>query len=153
MDLIMKNKRHRTIREIVENQNIETQLQLTQELKKYGFDVTQATISRDIKELGLIKVVSGENTFRYSLPTAVVVNSVDRSRRMFRDNVLKVIPSDNIVLVKTLPGMASAVAACLDSMNWSALLGTVAGDDTIFALTASRQRGQEVVKKLQDYVE
>lgn len=149
----MKNKRHRIIREIVENNSIETQLQLTQELKKHGFDVTQATISRDIKELGLIKVVSGENTFRYSLPTAVVVNNIDRSRRMFRDNVLKVTAADNIVLIKTLPGMASAVAACLDAMNWSSLLGSVAGDDTIFALTPGRQRTQEVVKKLQDYVE
>lgn len=149
----MKNRRHRTIRDIVENQSIETQLQLTQELRKYGFDVTQATISRDIKELGLIKVVSGENTFRYSLPTAVVVNNVDRSRRMFRDNVLKVTAAENIVLLKTLPGMASAVAACLDSMNWGMLLGSVAGDDTIFALTPNRQRAQELLKKLQDYVE
>lgn len=149
----MKNKRHRIIREIVENQSIETQLQLTQELRNFGFDVTQATISRDIKELGLIKVVSGENTFRYSLPTSVVVNNVDRSRRMFRDNVLKVVAADNIVLVKTLPGMASAVAACLDSMNWSSLLGSVAGDDTIFALTPGKQKAQEIVKKLQDYVE
>lgn len=149
----MKNRRHRTIREIVENQNIETQLQLTEELRKFGFEVTQATISRDIKELGLIKVVSGENTFRYSLPTAVVVNNVDRSRRMFRDNVLKVTAAENIVLLKTLPGMASAVAACLDSMNWSNLLGSVAGDDTIFALTPNRQRAAELLKKLQDYVE
>ena len=149
----MKNRRHRTIREIVENQNIETQLQLTQELKKYGFEVTQATISRDIKELGLIKVVSGENTFRYSLPTAVVVNNIDRSRRMFRDNVMKVAAAENIVLVRTLPGMASAVASCLDSMNWSAVLGSVAGDDTIFVLTPSRQKAQETVKKMQDYVE
>ncbi len=149
----MKNKRHRVIREIVENENIETQLQLTQELKKYGFDVTQATISRDIKELGLIKVVSGENTFRYSLPTAVMMNNIDRSRRMFRDNVLKVTVSESIVLVKTLPGMAQAVAACLDSMNWPSLLGSVAGDDTIFALASSRQKAQEILKKLQDYVE
>jgi arginine repressor len=149
----MKNKRHRMIREIVENQNIETQLQLTQELRKFGFDVTQATISRDIKELGLIKVVSGENTFRYSLPTAVVVNNVDRSRRMFRDNVLKVVGSENIVLLKTLPGMASAVAACLDGMNWDNLLGSVAGDDTIFALANSSQSAQEMVSRLQEYVE
>ena len=149
----MKNKRHRMIREIVENQNIETQLQLTQELRKFGFEVTQATISRDIKELGLIKVVSGENTFRYSLPTAVVVNNVGGSRRMFRDNVLKVVGSENIVLLKTLPGMASAVAACLDGMNWETLLGSVAGDDTIFALATSSQTAQEMVGKLQEYVE
>ena len=138
----MKNKRHRMIREIVENQNIETQLQLTQELRKFGFDVTQATISRDIKELGLIKVVSSENTFRYSLPAAVVVNNGDRSRRMFRDNVLKV-----------LPGMANAVAACLDTMNWEAVLGSVAGDDTIFVLTPNSQCAKELVKRLHEYVE
>ena len=149
----MKNKRHRMIREIVENQNIETQLQLTQELRKFGFEVTQATISRDIKELGLIKVVSGENTFRYSLPTAVVVNNLDRSRRMFRDNVLKVTGSENIVLLKTLPGMASAVASCLDSMNWEMLLGSVAGDDTIFALATNSRTAQEMVSRLQEYVE
>lgn len=149
----MKNKRHRMIREIVENQNIETQLQLTQELRKFGFDVTQATISRDIKELGLIKVVSSENTFRYSLPAAVVVNNGDRSRRMFRDNVLKVLAAENIVLLKTLPGMANAVAACLDTMNWEAVLGSVAGDDTIFVLTPSSQCAKELVKRLQEYVE
>ncbi len=149
----MKNKRHRMIREIVENQNIETQLQLTQELRNFGFDVTQATISRDIKELGLIKVVSGENTFRYSLPTAVVVNNVDRSRRMFRDNVLKVAASENIVLLKTLPGMAQAVAACLDGLNWETLLGSVAGDDTIFALTTNSQAAGDLAQRLHEYVE
>lgn len=149
----MKNKRHRMIREIVENQNIETQLQLTQELRKFGFDVTQATISRDIKELGLIKVVSSENTFRYSLPAAVVVNNLDRSRRMFRDNVLKVLGAENIVLLKTLPGMASAVASCLDTMGWDTVLGSVAGDDTIFVLTPNSLRAHELVTRLQEYVE
>ena len=144
----MKNKRHRMIREIVENQNIETQLQLTQELRKFGFDVTQATISRDIKELGLIKVVSSE-----SLPAAVVVNNGDRSRRMFRDNVLKVLGAENMVLLKTLPGMANAVAACLDTMNWEAVLGSVAGDDTIFVLTPNSQCAKELVKRLHEYVE
>ena len=129
----MKNKRHRMIREIVENQNIETQLQLTQELRKFGFDVTQATISRDIKELGLIKVVSSENTFRYSLPAAVVVNNGDRSRRKFRDNVLKVLGAENMVLLKTL--------------------GSVAGDDTIFVLTPNSQCAKELVKRLHEYVE
>ena len=149
----MKNRRHKVIREIIENQNIETQFQLTDELKKYGFQVTQATISRDIKELGLIKVVSGENSFRYSLPTGVVVgNNFDRSKRMFRDNVLKVVQSDNIIVVKTLPGIASGVASCLDGLGWSEILGSVAGDDTIFVLVRSKEDAEDIAGRLQAYL-
>lgn len=149
----MKNRRHKVIREIIENQNIETQFQLTDELKKYGFQVTQATISRDIKELGLIKVVSGENSFRYSLPTGVVVgNNFDRSKRMFRDNVLKVVQSDNIIVVKTLPGIASGVASCLDGLGWSEILGSVAGDDTIFVLVRSKEDAEDIAGRLQAFL-
>ncbi len=149
----MKNRRHKVIREIIENQNIETQFQLTDELKKYGFQVTQATISRDIKELGLIKVVAGENSFRYSLPTGVVVgNNFDRSKRMFRDNVLKVLSSDSFVVIKTLPGIASGVASCLDGLGWSEIIGSVAGDDTIFVLIRSREECEEIVERLQGFL-
>ena len=149
----MKNRRHKVIREIIENQNIETQFQLTDELKKYGFQVTQATISRDIKELGLIKVVSGENSFRYSLPTGVVVgNNFDRSKRRFRDNVLKVVQSDNIIVVKTLPGIASGVASCLDGLGWSEILGSVAGDDTIFVLVRSKEDAEDIAGRLQAFL-
>ncbi len=129
----MKNRRHQKIREIIENKNIETQFQLTDELRSHGFNVTQATISRDIKELGLIKVVAGENNFRYSFPSGVVVgNNFDRAKRMFRDNVLKVSYSENLVVIKTLPGIASGVASCVDGLGWSELIGSVAGDDTVF---------------------
>ena len=146
----MKNRRHKVIREIIENQNIETQFQLTDELKKYGFQVTQATISRDIKELGLIKVVSGENSFRYSLPTGVVIgNNYDRSKRMFRDNVLKIQYTENIVVIKTLPGVASGIASCLDGLGWSEVMGSVAGDDTIFVLIKDKVDSPEICSRLQ----
>ena len=146
----MKNRRHKVIREIIENQNIETQFQLTDELKKYGFQVTQATISRDIKELGLIKVVSGENSFRYSLPTGVVIgNNYDRSKRMFRDNVVKVQYTENIVVIKTLPGVASGIASCLDGLGWSEIMGSVAGDDTIFVLIKDKVDSPEICNRLQ----
>ena len=82
-----------------------------------------------------------------------MVNNGDRSRRMFRDNVLKVLGAENMVLLKTLPGMANAVAACLDTMNWEAVLGSVAGDDTIFVLTPNSQCAKELVKRLHEYVE
>jgi len=146
----MKNRRHKVIREIIENQNIETQFQLTDELKKYGFQVTQATISRDIKELGLIKVVSGENSFRYSLPTGVVIgNNYDRSKRMFRDNVIKVQYTENIMVIKTLPGVASGIASCLDGLGWSEIMGSVAGDDTIFVLIKDKVDTPDVCARLQ----
>ncbi len=149
----MKTRRHKLIKELIENEAIETQFQLTDELKKYGFDVTQATISRDIKELGLIKITSGENVVRYSLPTAGLVNNFDRTRRMFRDNILKVIPAENVVMIKTLPGMANAIATCLDGMGWQCVLGTVAGDDTIFALSHNKHNAQELVKKVHSCME
>jgi transcriptional regulator of arginine metabolism len=146
----MKNRRHQKIREIIENKNIETQFQLTDELRSHGFNVTQATISRDIKELGLIKVVAGENTFRYSFPSGVVVgNNFDRAKRMFRDNVLKVSYSENLVVIKTLPGIASGVASCVDGLGWSELIGSVAGDDTVFVLIRDKKDVQPVSERLQ----
>lgn len=147
----MKARRHKVIREIIENQNIETQFQLTDELKKYGFQVTQATISRDIKELGLIKVVSGENSFRYSLPSGVVIgNNFDRSKRMFRDNVTKVLYAENFVIVKTLPGVGSGIASCLDGLGWPEILGSVAGDDTVFAMVKYKDDASEIANRLQN---
>ncbi|MDD4572182.1 MAG: arginine repressor [Clostridia bacterium] len=146
----MKNRRHQKIREIIENKNIETQFQLTDELRSHGFNVTQATISRDIKELGLIKVVAGENNFRYSFPSGVVVgNNFDRAKRMFRDNVLKVSYSENLVVIKTLPGIASGVASCVDGLGWSELIGSVAGDDTVFVLIRDKKDVQPVSERLQ----
>ena len=146
----MKNRRHQKIREIIENKNIETQFQLTDELRKHGFNVTQATISRDIKELGLIKVVAGENTFRYSFPSGVVLgNNFDRAKRMFRDNVLKINFSENIIVIRTLPGIASGVASCVDGLGWPELVGSVAGDDTVFVAVRDKKDIQAVMERLQ----
>lgn len=146
----MKNRRHQKIREIIESKNIETQFQLTDELRSHGFNVTQATISRDIKELGLIKVVAGENTFRYSFPSGVVVgNNFDRAKRMFRDNVLKINYSENMIVIKTLPGIASGVASCVDGLGWSELIGSVAGDDTVFVVLRDKKDVQLVSERLQ----
>ena len=150
----MKSKRHKKIREIVESKNIETQFQLTHELKNYGFEVTQATVSRDIKELGLLKVATGENTFRYAFASDVVAgSSLDRSKRMLRDNVLKVVQSENIVIVRTLPGVASGVASCIDSFGWLEILGTVAGDDTIFLVIRTREDVEVLVSRIQNLLQ
>ena len=146
----MKSRRHKVIREIIENKSIETQFQLTEELMKHGFNVTQATISRDIKELGLIKVAAGDNVFEYSFPPNVMAGNVhDRAKRMLRDNALKYNTSGNTVVIRTLPGIAQGVASCIDNLGWKELIGTVAGDDTIFLLVKEGVDCNQVIARLQ----
>ncbi|MGI6360861.1 MAG: arginine repressor [Bacillota bacterium] len=147
---MIKNRRHKMIREIVENKNIETQFQLTDELKKYGFNVTQATISRDIKELGLIKVASGEDFFRYSFPPGSMTGNIfERAKKMLRDNMLRINKSNNLIIMRTLPGTAQGVAFCIDSLTWKEVLGTIAGDDTIMVIVKESEDIQEVIDRLQ----
>lgn len=146
----MKSRRHKVIREIVENKNIETQIQLTEELIKHGFQVTQATISRDIKELGLIKVAAGDNLFKYSFPSHVLAgNAHERAKRMLKENVLKYNSSGNMVVIRTLPGIAQGMASCIDNLGWSELVGSVAGDDTIFLLVKEGVSCGQVIERLQ----
>ena len=146
---MIKNRRQKTIREIIENKDIETQFQLTDELHKYGFNVTQATISRDIKELGLVKVASGENVFRYSFPSGIMTgNNIDRVKKMLRDNLLRIDYSGNIIGIHTLPGTAQGVAFCVDGLSWKEILGTVAGDDTILLVVKESKDIANLVERL-----
>ncbi len=145
----MKNRRHKMIREIVEQQHIETQYQLTEELMKHGFNVTQATISRDIKELGLVKVASADNTFRYGFPPGMSsVNTFDRAKKMMRDNLLKVEVGHNIIVLKALPGTAQGIAFCVDGLNWKEIIGCIAGDDTIFLVVRDEHDPREAAEKI-----
>ena len=129
----MKSRRHKIIREIIEQQNIETQYQLTEALAKYGLNVTQATISRDIKDLGLVKIATGDNTFCYGFPHGMAsVNTFDRIKRMLRDNLIRVDVARGLLVLKALPGTAQGVAFCLDGLGWKEIVGSLAGDDTIF---------------------
>ena len=145
----MKNRRHKMIREIVEQQNIDTQYQLTEALMKHGFNVTQATISRDIKEMGLVKIASVDNSFRYGFPPGMTsVNTFDRAKKMIRDNLLKVEVSQNLLILKALPGTAQGVAFCVDGLGWKEILGTIAGDDTILMVTRDGHDPQELATRL-----
>lgn len=151
---MIKNRRHKMIREIIEQKNIETQYQLTEELQKHGFNVTQATISRDIKEMGLIKVASGESSFRYNFPPGMMAgNTFDRAKRMLRDNLLKVEVSHNIVILKTLPGTAQGVAFCLDGLNWKDIVGSIAGDDTILLVVREGEDAHKLVETLHNFAQ
>ncbi|MCL1816968.1 MAG: arginine repressor [Clostridiales bacterium] len=147
----MKNRRHKIIRDIIEQKQIETQCQLTDELQKNGFTVTQATISRDIKEIGLVKVSTGENSFRYSFPSGIITgNSFDRAKRMMRENILKLEVNHFMLAIKTLPGTAQGVAFCLDGLGWEEIAGCVAGDDTILLMPRQGVDANKLADRLQE---
>lgn len=134
----MKFQRQFKILELIENYKIETQDDLQEKLKEHGFDVTQATISRDIKELRLVKTLTDEGTYKYaSSAKETVSDSSSKFRIIFKESVVKVDCAGYITVIKTLPGMAQAAAASIDAMSWAEVVGTLAGDDTIFILLRS----------------
>ena len=128
----MKTKRQAKIIEIISNTNVETQEQLLKALEEAGFTSTQATISRDIKELRIVKELTSLGTYRYSVsekdaPPALT----DRLNTIFRECVTSIDYAENIIVIHTLAGMANAAGAALDAMKINVVLGTLAGDDTV----------------------
>ena len=127
----MKNVRQNEILKIVQTQDVETQEQLLEELKARGFSTTQATISRDIKELRLVKELTGSGSYRYALSERKTSAASDtRLRNIFKEGVISVDVAQNIVVVRTMPGLASAACSALDNMDIEGVVGTLAGDDT-----------------------
>lgn len=147
----MKATRHARIKEIVENNIIETQEDLAKALKEQQIFVTQATVSRDIKELMLIKVPTGDGRYRYAYPTdKEIIFSKNRLLNLFKDSVVGLNYSENLVVIKTLPGAANAVASTLDYARWPEIIGTIAGDDTILLVIKPIDCVDSIMKKLQD---
>ena len=121
--------------EIISTTNVETQEQLLQELQNAGFSSTQATISRDIKELRIVKELTSFGTYRYtSAARDLPATFSDRLYTIFRECVTSFDYAHNIVVIHTLPGLANAAGSALDAMNMSVVLGTLAGDDTVIAI-------------------
>lgn len=128
----MKSQRQAKIVEIISNTNVETQEQLLMELEKAGFSTTQATISRDIKELRVVKELTSLGTYRYSVSEKDAPPALsDRMNAIFRQCVTSVDYAENLIVIHTLPGMAGAAGAALDAMKTSVVLGSLAGDDTV----------------------
>lgn len=128
----MKGRRHAMILEAIGQRNLSTQGELTAYLRERGIAVTQATISRDIKDLRLVKVATGDGGYRYALPVDRPEEEARlRARRMLGEFVTGVEASENLIVLKTPPGSAQGVAAALDALHWPEILGTVAGDDSI----------------------
>lgn len=129
----MKTQRHAQIIDLIQNNVIETQEELTVMLKRAGFDTTQATVSRDIKELKLAKVPDSNGRYKYAVKTYDEdIKLSAKFKTILEETVLRIDVSTSIVVIKTFPGMAQAAASAIDNMNWQEIVGTIAGDDTIF---------------------
>lgn len=140
----MKARRQAIIRRIIQEQPIDTQEALARALRAEGFQVTQATISRDIAEMGLVKLATAEGGYRWVLPPSPGLGSreaLERARRAFREYVIGVDASLNVMVIRTLPGAAHAVAAAIDALQWPEALATLAGDDTILVVVAEPESG------------
>lgn len=127
----MKKTRHRKIVEIIEKRDVETQEELAGYLKEAGFAVTQATVSRDIRELKLSKVPTGGGKQKYVILKQDDSHMGDKYIRVLRDGFISMDMAQNILVIKTVSGMAMAVAAAIDNMDWTEVVGCIAGDDTI----------------------
>ncbi len=144
----MKNSRQKKIIEIIGMKDIETQEELKEELGKYGFDVTQATVSRDIRALGLKKENLPGRGQRYTVKNENTAISSDSYKSVLRSGILSIEPAENLIVIKTVSGVAMAVAAALDNMEVEGLIGCIAGDDTIFLAVRSHTYTDSVIKAI-----
>lgn len=144
----MKKRRQAKIIELISQNDIETQEELQQLLNEHGYEVTQATISRDIKELRLVKDLSAKGRYVYSTGKKSVENTNHRASGIFNETIISYDYALNTVVIKCFPGMANAVCAAIDSMNLNEILGSIAGDDTIFILCRSEETAALFTNKL-----
>ena len=145
----MKTKRHDMISKLIASENVETQEDLASRLRELGFPVTQATVSRDIKELRLIKVLTPEGTYKYATVEKAEADMQERFIRMFSNCVLTVSSAGNLIVIKTITGSAPAAAEAVDSLKWPDILGTIAGDNTIFIAVRDGKSVSDIIRKFQ----
>lgn len=148
----MKVARHAKILEIINSKDIETQEELAEELKNIGMDVTQATVSRDIKELKLIKVLSSEGKYKYASIAPIEKFMSDKLVNVFSQTVLSVENVENVIVIKTIPGSAQVAAEAIDSLRFDGVAGTIAGDNTIFVLARNSELCVLLVHKIKKMI-
>ncbi|QQK79782.1 transcriptional regulator ArgR [Salicibibacter cibi] len=129
-----KGQRHVKIREIINEQEVDTQEELVFQLQEAGFNVTQATVSRDIKELHLVKVLTPDGRYKYSLPADRRFNPEEKLKKHLFDSFVSIDYSEHLIVLKTLPGNAHAIGALIDHLSWEDIMGTICGDDTILII-------------------
>ena len=146
----MKTVRQVAILDIIEKQEIETQEELASALNARGIRVTQATVSRDIKELRLLKVLTPSGKYKYATGDQADNNLTDRFIRMLAESLLSVSSANNLIVVKTLSGSANVAAEALDSMHWPEVLGTLAGDNTVLLIIRSNEETLAVTSRIRE---
>lgn len=145
-----KGQRHIKIRELIGKKEIETQDDLVEELENAGFNVTQATVSRDIKELHLVKVPLADGRYKYSLPADQRFNPLQKLKRSLTDSFVGIDYSQNLIVMKTLPGNAQAVGALIDQLDWDEIMGSICGDDTCLIICRTAEDATSVNQKFID---
>lgn len=144
----MKSKRHVKILELIRKYEIETQEELCEKLNREGYSVTQATVSRDIRELKLTKISTDHGKQKYTSLTEKSGDMEDKFIRIFKDGFVSMDMAQNILVIKTVSGMAMALAAALDAMNFYEIVGSIAGDDTIMCAVRTTQDTERLMKQL-----
>lgn len=149
----MKSKRHEKILELILDHPVDTQEELLRLLRLDGYSVTQATVSRDIKDLRLMKTLSADGKYRYTFTTPERINDVSqRFHAIFSEAVISVDYAGHTAVVKCHTGMANAACAALDQLKMQGIVGTLAGDDTIFILTRESNDARRLTQELQSYI-
>lgn len=143
-DTMNKGQRHIKIRELITDHDIDTQDELVDALRGLGYNVTQATVSRDIKELHLVKVPMVDGRYKYSLPADQRFNPLEKLRRLMRDAFIRIDQAGYFLVLKTLPGNANALGALIDNLDWTEILGTICGDDTILVICKTEEHTFEI---------
>lgn len=143
-----KGQRHIRIRDIIANNEVETQDDLVDFLKAEGYNVTQATVSRDIKELHLVKVPLSNGRYKYSLPADQRFNPMQKLKRALTDAFVSIDGASHFLVMKTLPGNAHAIGSLIDYLDWEEILGTICGDDTCLILCREEKDRDHIKNKL-----
>ncbi|MGN0777681.1 MAG: arginine repressor [Aristaeellaceae bacterium] len=148
----MKTVRQMAILDIIGKKDVETQEELAEALRSRGMKVTQATVSRDIKELRLLKVLTPSGAYKYATADNAENGLSERFIRMLSESLLSVAASNNLIVVKTLSGSANVAAEALDSLHWPEILGSLAGDNTILLIIRAESNTADVVRRIQEMI-
>ena len=145
-----KGQRLIKIREVITNYDVETQDELVEHLRNAGFNVTQATISRDIKELHLVKVPLNNGRYKYSLPADQRFNPMQKLKRALTDAFVSIDTAGHLIVLKTLPGNAHAIGALIDILDWEEIIGSLCGDDTCLIICKNQDETETVSQRFLD---
>ena len=149
----MKVARHEKIKELIQQYDIDTQEELASRLNEAGFKVTQATVSRDIRALKMMKVTGKDGKSRYVILQELPKEMGEKYTRVLHDALLTIDQGQNILVIRTVPGMAMGVAAALDALNWEEILGSIAGDDTVMCVARTLEEASSVAERLKSILQ